>query len=231
VRSRCQTRAFTLIELLVVIAIIAILAAILFPVFARARDRAAATTCLSNEKQLASAFMMYSDDFNGRLPRWWTPNGGPNGGARDWATDTWSYVKSTGVYKCPTRPRSNRGVGFNAWLAWEHGCQLTSLKRPTTTCLFTEMEDPSHKGDPRYDVDRSTPYNWPVDRRFWFAKDRHGEGANIGFADGHAKFVRYDADTVGWKSAFGSYTTDTPISAGLGGTPRGTYFWPTPDSP
>jgi prepilin-type N-terminal cleavage/methylation domain-containing protein/prepilin-type processing-associated H-X9-DG protein len=230
-RASTLNRAFTLIELLVVIAIIAILAAILFPVFARARDRAAATTCLSNEKQLAAAFMMYAQDYDGRLPRWWTDKGGPDGKARDWATDTWSYVKSQGVYKCPARPRSNRGVGFNAWLAWGDGCGLFKLKQPTQTCLFTEMEDPAHKGDPRYDVDRSTPYNWPVDRRFWFAKTRHGDGANMGFADGHAKFVKYDDKTVGWSSAFSGYSADTPISAALGGTPRGTYFWPTPTAP
>jgi prepilin-type N-terminal cleavage/methylation domain-containing protein/prepilin-type processing-associated H-X9-DG protein len=223
-------KAFTLIELLVVIAIIAILAAILFPVFAKARERAQATTCLSNQKQLVLAFMMYAQDNNGRLPRWWTPTGGPNG-ARDWAVDTTPYVRSQEVYKCPVRPKSNRGFGFNAWLAWETGAQLSSLKFPAKTCIFTEMEDPQHKDDPRYDVDRSTPYGFPIDHRFWFAKDRHRGGANMAFADGHARFLRYDADTLGWPSDAAQYKNDTPISAALGGTPRGTYFWPTATSP
>jgi prepilin-type N-terminal cleavage/methylation domain-containing protein/prepilin-type processing-associated H-X9-DG protein len=226
-----KTRAFTLIELLVVIAIIAILAAILFPVFAKARERAQATTCLSNEKQLATAFMMYTDDNTGRLPRWWTPTGGDNNGARDWATDTYPYVRNVEVYKCPTRPRSNRGVGFNAWLAWEHGCQISSLKRPAATCMFAEMEDPAHKNNPKYDVDRATPYQWPVDVRFWFAKDRHNGGANIAFVDGHAKFVKYTPETLGWPSNASQFPGDTPISAALGGTPRGTYFWPTATAP
>lgn len=66
--STRPTRAFTLIELLVVIAIIAILAAILFPVFAQAREKARATSCLSNQKQLGLAFMQYIQDYDEMLP-------------------------------------------------------------------------------------------------------------------------------------------------------------------
>src|SRR5215472_10879429 len=64
----CKKRGFTLIELLVVIAIIAILAAILFPVFAQAREKARQTSCLSNEKQLALAIMMYVQDYDEHFP-------------------------------------------------------------------------------------------------------------------------------------------------------------------
>src|SRR6266699_2558028 len=63
---------FTLIELLVVIAIIAILAAILFPVFALAREKAPSITCLSNQKQLGTAMSMYIQDYDERLPNWRT---------------------------------------------------------------------------------------------------------------------------------------------------------------
>src|SRR6266550_861171 len=69
--NRCRRRsAFTLIELLVVIAIIAILAAILFPVFARAREEARRTSCLSNVNQIGKGFLMYVQDFDEQFPPW-----------------------------------------------------------------------------------------------------------------------------------------------------------------
>jgi prepilin-type N-terminal cleavage/methylation domain-containing protein/prepilin-type processing-associated H-X9-DG protein len=89
---------FTLIELLVVIAIIAILAAILFPVFAQAREKARQTSCLSNNKQLATAVMMYTQDYDEQFPA---------GVENDWWQDTWvrltqPYVKNYQVYRCPS---------------------------------------------------------------------------------------------------------------------------------
>ena len=83
-------KGFTLIELLVVIAIIAILAAILFPVFAKAREKARQTSCASNEKQLGLALIQYVQDYDEFYPR-----------SYDWAFETYSYVKSVGAYKCP----------------------------------------------------------------------------------------------------------------------------------
>src|SRR5947199_9893970 len=71
-RDRTKPPGFTLIELLVVIAIIAILAAILFPVFAQAREKARQTTCLSNQKQLGTAMSMYLQDYDERFPNWKT---------------------------------------------------------------------------------------------------------------------------------------------------------------
>ena len=65
-------RGFTLIELLVVIAIIAVLAAILFPVFAKARAKARQASCLSNEKQVVLALLMYADDYDETLPKGWS---------------------------------------------------------------------------------------------------------------------------------------------------------------
>ncbi|MBC7289450.1 MAG: DUF1559 domain-containing protein, partial [Armatimonadetes bacterium] len=86
-------KGFTLIELLVVIAIIAILAAILFPVFARAREKARQASCMSNLKQLALAMLMYAQDYDENLPLSLTAPG-------DWWNDTWKarispYVKNT----------------------------------------------------------------------------------------------------------------------------------------
>jgi prepilin-type N-terminal cleavage/methylation domain-containing protein/prepilin-type processing-associated H-X9-DG protein len=101
-------RGFTLIELLVVIAIIAILAAILFPVFAQARAAARKTSCLSNLKQLGTGMMMYTQDYDEKFPSWnwgFFCNGGNAGQARDssafWTAAILPYVKNTGVYRCP----------------------------------------------------------------------------------------------------------------------------------
>jgi len=92
-----QRRGFTLIELLVVIAIIAILAAILFPVFAKAREKARQISCLSNEKQLGLGVLQYEQDFDEKYPCGAQQNGLGSG----WAGQIYPYVKSAGVFKCP----------------------------------------------------------------------------------------------------------------------------------
>lgn len=105
--SRTRT-AFTLIELLVVIAIIAILAAILFPVFAKAREKARAISCTSNVKQLGLGVLQYVQDNDETYPP------GQNGGGRGWTGEIYSYVKSTGVYHCPDDPTPvNYGLNAN----------------------------------------------------------------------------------------------------------------------
>jgi prepilin-type N-terminal cleavage/methylation domain-containing protein/prepilin-type processing-associated H-X9-DG protein len=96
-----QRRGFTLIELLVVIAIIAILAAILFPVFAKAREKARQISCASNEKQIGLAILQYVQDSDEHFP----PGlGGTTAGAalgQGWAGQVSPYQKSTGLVKCP----------------------------------------------------------------------------------------------------------------------------------
>lgn len=95
---------FTLIELLVVIAIIAILAAILFPVFAQARDKARQTACLSNSKQIALGMMMYVQDYDETYAM-----GGynVNGQNSRWYRDMHPYVKNIEVYRCPNKTGGN----------------------------------------------------------------------------------------------------------------------------
>ncbi|MCW3094762.1 MAG: prepilin-type N-terminal cleavage/methylation domain [Chthonomonadaceae bacterium] len=101
-------RGFTLIELLVVIAIIAILAAILFPVFAQARAKARGASCLSNIKQLTLGMTMYAQDYDESFPQWhWDEsyNGGSsaytNNATSLWWNAIYPYVKNAAVYHCP----------------------------------------------------------------------------------------------------------------------------------
>ena len=127
--SSKQRRGFTLIELLVVIAIIAILAAILFPVFAKAREKARQISCASNEKQLGLAFMQYSQDNDENMPA------GAQGGGNDnlvwgggWVMQIQPYAKSTGIYKCPddaTTATGNNAFGPNVVVSYALNKNLT----------------------------------------------------------------------------------------------------------
>src|SRR5687768_6175869 len=114
-----RRHGFTLIELLVVIAIIAILAAILFPVFAQAREKARQTSCLSNIKQLATGMQMYVDDHDEQFPTLVNYcNHKPQQAFGDthvafwhWAVMVQPYVKNKAVFKCPSFP--------NNWWKWD----------------------------------------------------------------------------------------------------------------
>ena len=113
-------RGFTLIELLVVIAIIAILAAILFPVFAQAREKARQASCLSNTKQVNLGALQYYQDYDELGPRYFssaTENAsGPPGSSQrgTWIAFIYPYMKSTQVWKCPNMPDATSG-GVSIW--------------------------------------------------------------------------------------------------------------------
>src|SRR5438270_2374879 len=97
--KRHKPTGFTLIELLVVIAIIAVLAAILFPVFAQARDKARSASCLSNTKQIGTAIMMYVQDHDEGMPPFFiTTKFGPT----YWHVHLKPYVKNLQVFICPS---------------------------------------------------------------------------------------------------------------------------------
>jgi prepilin-type N-terminal cleavage/methylation domain-containing protein/prepilin-type processing-associated H-X9-DG protein len=175
-RKDQRRSGFTLIELLVVIAIIAILAAILFPVFAQAREKARAISCLSNEKQIGLGIMQYQQDWDEKNP------GGLNGyggGGSGWAGQTYPYVKSTQVFKCPDDSgvdpyasslalNANTSLVAPACAASNYGgpcCTMTAdsasiaaYTAPASTVLLFEVTNSKY-----YDITTETlPANAPV---------------------------------------------------------------------
>jgi len=140
--------AFTLIELLVVIAIIAILAALLFPVFAKVREKARQITCASNSRQIGMAIMQYTQDWDEHFPSGFGRDGARNG--QGWAGSVMSYVKSTGAYKCAddtgnivvTSKETFYSVsyGFNSNLAGAGKTgSIASVAAPASTVMLFEI--------------------------------------------------------------------------------------------
>ncbi len=196
---------FTLIELLVVIAIIAILAAILFPVFARVREKARQTSCLSNLKQLTLGVMMYTDDYDEVLP--WDDLDYDGSGDDSYGDGTWRgmimpYVKNTQIFMCPSRTFETRafdgrfddygmyaGYGIN-YAHYDWGTHTPPYAQPlsciqdASNCIIL-MESPGiHEvANPMgEDAVRWVPNaSWAV---------RHNGGANYSFCDGHAKWLK-----------------------------------------
>ena len=149
-------RAFTLVELLVVIAVIALLAAILFPAFAGAREKARQAACISNQKQIAAAIEMYRQDYEGALPVVVRPETlsipRPNvrfvEGAMDWIDRVYPYVKnglgdpsapfSTGIFHCPGDPGSaGPSYAMNGWFLLG-GTRESIISRQSETVLLAE---------------------------------------------------------------------------------------------
>ncbi len=121
-----KSSAFTLIELLVVIAIIAILAAILFPVFAQAREKARQTSCLSNQKQIATGILMYAQDYDEMLLMGFWKSNGSNAASQtlcSWPAMIQPYIKNLGVFKCPSVAASGITPGT---IAHPNGCGIGS---------------------------------------------------------------------------------------------------------
>ncbi len=206
-RRRSHRRAFTLIELLVVIAIIAILAAILFPVFAKAREAARSSACLSHMKQMGMGVMMYTQDYDETMPaasRTWVVNGS-NVGAR-WMHQTYPYIKNAKLFDCPSAPRNlfwsgpnnygNAGTyGYNA--RYLNNQALAAIGKPAETYLILETPGggTSNRYRARPDVQTGTnswagaPWGtWAVGQSR--VAYRHNDNTNVAFVDGHVKVAK-----------------------------------------
>lgn len=139
-------KGFTLIELLVVIAIIAILAAILFPVFAQAREKARAISCLSNMKQIGLGQLMYSQDYDEQFTCGILPLSGPGFMGIGWAGQMYPYVKNAQLFKCPNDPNQPSKVNGVPVVPVSYAINYRplfystpTLQTPASTIMVTEV--------------------------------------------------------------------------------------------
>lgn len=207
-----RLRAFTLIELLVVIAIIALLAAILFPVFSRARENARRSSCLNNMKNLGTAIMMYATDYDEMLPyeeyAWNTT------GKNHWDKMVFPYVKNVQVFQCPSGTgqqinvengtdwpaKPNRDYAMNDWLC---GTAVTATKRlklpqiQNTADIFLIGEGLRTNLGGWYSA---IQYGTTAGGGAFVRPNAHLEGSTFMYCDGHAKWLP-------------SYTSLKPFSA------------------
>lgn len=203
-------RGFTLVELLVVIAIVSILASILFPVFARARENARRSSCASNLKQLAMGLMMYAQDNDGGLPAYSTPRADGTANAT-WAKlylPTIDYVKNQQIYRCPSAPAHPFAItdyrAAQYGYTWGNGTPISwtgvkanyagtsfldAVPDPVRTCLLGEGWANSSSSTPGQGASqfRPTTSTWNGLR-----PDAHLEGANYAFVDGHVKWLKME---------------------------------------
>lgn len=213
--SRTATRrAFTLIELLVVIAIIAILAALLLPALAKAKERAQAVKCLSNVKQMGLAYTMYANDNADDIVTLYLfqtapPNALIQGGVTWWVDLLRPFLQGTNIIACP-RVRNGFGIAMNhpELTAWSDNSRpkLGSVKRPVDSIPIADAAWIANYQEPNPDAwveERDSAFLYwrtPSNRGYYDTSPhrpvgRHNRLCNAGFVDGHAQAIR--VSTIG----------------------------------
>jgi prepilin-type N-terminal cleavage/methylation domain-containing protein/prepilin-type processing-associated H-X9-DG protein len=204
-RRRQRRGGFTLIELLVVIAIIAILAAMLFPVLAQAREMARKTSCQSNLKQLGTAFQMYRQDYDEVWPGIWNGEWNVRKGLQlNWGAAIYAYVNNRQVYKCGNDRISKVSCSYIANL-WLHNRADAAIEAPSDCLVLVDGytgEGPDYDGNDLYynDPNDNSKFGWwglNADYTLWDRASRltredkglprHQSTASMVFADGHVK--------------------------------------------
>lgn len=194
--SELRKKGFTLIELLVVIAIIAILAAILFPVFAQARESARKAQCQSNLKQIGTAWAMYAQDYDERtLINTW--NGGGFQKNRIFGQSIQPYCKNYGLLKCPSdsTPWTDTDQEFNVVVTGSYALQswgewpMAQIAAPAEYFLAWDTTRGGIFGNAAWIGEETS------DGAFMWARDnffaaRHMDQINMLYADGHVKTTR-----------------------------------------
>lgn len=202
-----REQGFTLIELLVVIAIIAILAAILFPVFTTVKERGRQAKCLANLKQLGTAFSLYMDDWSSRYPTARVGYGAAQTGGKDWCGSSavggqvypdkgqiYTYTKNKGIFVCASDkgiiakqidPRFQKNYqlsySMNNMLQWK---TIADIRKPRLSKMFLLMHegrDSINDGDNYWasGFDSSTKIHW--------------DGTTMLYVDGHAAWQSFSA--------------------------------------
>ncbi len=232
-RRRQLVFGFTLIELLVVIAIISILAAILFPVFATARDKARGSACQSNLKQMGLAFVQYTSDYDECVPCGNATIGGNTysgcsviGGqvgatGVGWASQLYPYVKSTGVFKCPSdQTQDNLAANPPRYvLSYVYNWNLTPYKSSPPTCGFAASIGPVFQISKLANPDRTIAL-WEVSGINCQIPTVNDTSCSVGDGFGNGYAWSYNAATGQMDTAFGCNTygkTCNSVPRHLGG--------------
>lgn len=236
-----KTKGFTLIELLVVIAIIAILAAILFPVFAQAREKARQTACTSNEKQIGLALLQYIQDYDELAPL------AVGSGGIGWAGPIYPYIKSTGVFSCLSDSTALPAISYGAnqnvvdsnnW--YYHLNNSAKWSAPASSVFLFEVtgaqgnvSQPNETVSPSADgldtnLNGATKYatgplnntfnnsEYPTFSEFTLA-GRHTSGSDFLLLDGHVKWLLPQSASAGIQGYAAPYGCTPPDSlAGTG---------------